>query len=367
MKSWQKKLVVGVVWWAIFFAWWLNKIYSTNWEFYMFQAGSWRHIYQEFLSGWVVSSVSDWIFVIGLVMSIPIYLIGWNLLLKIQWSKLLVGGLKKVKYMLLTGWYHIAGKQLNGGKKRKYTKKKSHKKVRPKPLHITQKSLERQSKSDESVDGVSETEATQNVGKSELDKDLYPSRFESDGPSFLDDEDIANIPLDDIQLPDREVVNEDITDLLVKNGYAIISEATIGDMPVSYVAVDKSHIYILKFDEESGDWLAGEEPFGGEKPFWFSESSHRISPVCELDEMIRAFVKRLNGVGIRHQVIPVLVKREGNIINAEDMQEIWHKMNVWVCRTYKGGPDELQTVTQIMPPSEGSASPDIVDLIQSAF
>ena len=86
--------------------------------------------------------------------------------------------------------------------------------------------------------------------------------------------------------------------------------------------------YALLFfygNEPLHDWLADEEDFNGEKPLWFSESSHCISPVYKVKE----YVDSLPAEEKRYE--PIVVLMDGStIINAYDMIEVWQEMGVVV-------------------------------------
>ncbi len=147
MKNWKRNLLVGFIWGLFFFAWWLNGFYQNNWRFNVFSLESWSYIYHEFIGGWVISATSDWIFLWVLILAIPAFIIGWNVCVKIRWRKTIGNLFKNTWYFLKRLWYKVCGKKaLIGKKKIKYVKKKSYKKVRPKPLHVTQKSMERAAK-----------------------------------------------------------------------------------------------------------------------------------------------------------------------------------------------------------------------------
>ena len=61
-----------------------------------------------------------------------------------------------------------------------------------------------------------------------------------------------------------------------------------------------------------------------------------------VSSLAKSFEDRLHKHGEREMAVkPVLVEKEGNIINAEDMISTWEKSGVLVCRTGIGGPDEL--------------------------
>lgn len=378
MKNWKRNLIVGFVWGLIFFLWWMAGFYSRNWGFDLFSVDSWRHLYREFVGGWVIYETSDWIFVLVLVLSVPLFIIGWNIVLKVKWRKTVLQGVKKIWYSLRRLSHKLFGKEVVVGKKKiKYIQKKSHKKQRPAPLYVSARAMERNAQkrtevASSSIGGTS-AGAMPSIGDVErlggsLDMIGGASKSSQDSyPSFLDDPDFDNISLDDIQLPTREALNEDIPDILIKGGYQVIANPEIGHIPVDFVAVDAQKIYVMVSDNEVGDWLADEERFNGEDPLWFSESSHRVSPIFTLNGELKQYAERLQKVGIAHEVIPVLIVKEGTIINAEDMQKTWDNMKIIVCRTHMGGPDELPSVAQAIPAITAPADMADIEKIRNAF
>ena len=91
-------------------------------------------------------------------------------------------------------------------------------------------------------------------------------------------------------------------------------------------------------DREPGDWLADEERFNDEEPLWFSESSHRISPVRKIDLAKRALLDKLDNAEMSFIVDAFVVIQIGNIINAEDMFETWDDLDINVTRIDRGTP-----------------------------
>ena len=378
MKNWKRNLIVGFIWGLIFFLWWMAGFYSRNWNFNLFSADSWRYLYQEFIGGWVISETSDWIFVLVLFLSIPFFVIGWNIMLKIKWRKTVFQGLKKIWYALRRLGHKLFGKEVVVGKKKiKYIQKKSHKKQRPAPLHMSARAMERNAQKRMENASAIAGGASMGIASSVGGADGFggslnvagdtPKSSQGSYPSFLDETDFDNISLDDIQLPSREALNEDIPDILIKGGYQVIANPEIGHMPVDFVAIDAQKIYVMVSDNEAGDWLADEERFNGEDPLWFSESSHRVSPIFMLNSALKQYAERLQKVGVVHEVIPVLIVKEGTIINAEDMQKTWDDMKIIVCRTHMGGPDELPTVAQAMPAVTAPADVADIEKIRNAF
>lgn len=375
MKNWKRNLFVGFVWGVIFFLWWMAEFYLRNWNFKLFSADSWSYLYDEFMGGWVISEASDWIFVLVLLLSIPFFIIGWNIILKIKWRKMVGGALKKVWYSLKRFWHYLFGKDIVVSKKKvKYMRKKSHKRQRPAPLNMSSRAMERQAQQRAEMSFEKQVQ-TNNVSSS------YSTGLDATGgipsmpnmsgnnsyPSFLNETDLDNISLDEVQMPSREPLVEDIPDILIKAGYQVIANPEIGAKSVDFVAIDAQKIYVLSFDNEVGDWLADEERFNGEDPLWFSESSHRASPIFLLNNELKQFDERLKNVSISHEVVPVLILKEGTIINAEDMQKTWDEMKIIVCRTHLGGPDELPSVAQAMPKASAPADVSDVEKIRNAF
>ena len=133
-----------------------------------------------------------------------------------------------------------------------------------------------------------------------------------------------------------------VMDVLNQKGYDVISSAIISGTTVDYIAVSKNEILLCIVDREIGDWLADEEKFNDEEPLWFSESSHRISPVRKID-LARDIVKtKLAVADFNFDVVSYVVIQSGNIINAEDMFDIWNSMNINVTRINRGSPKEIR-------------------------
>lgn len=369
MKNMKRTFLVGLIWGLIFFLWWLKGFLHQNWNFDLFSLASWKYLYNEFVGGWVISATSDWIFLWTLILAIPLFVLGWNIFLKVKWRQTFLTPLKKLLYFL-------RGKKAAVTKKKyKYAKKKSHKKVRPVPLYTSAKALERNAKSD-SKRKTAAAGAVAGAGAMAMTTPSYSAPQQSmpmsmpsneTVPSFLDDEDLANMSLDDIELPTRTAVTENIPDILIKAGYKVIADIELSGIPVEFAAIDGAKVLLLVADNETGDWLADEEKFNGEEPLWFSESSHRVSPVYKVLEMAKTFTEKLKKLNDKHEVVPVLMKKDGTILNAEDMKSTWKEMGIIVCRTNLGGPDELLTVEQAVPAFDGEATAADVELIQNAF
>ena len=164
--------------------------------------------------------------------------------------------------------------------------------------------------------------------------------------SPMDEDDFDKILLEDIKLPERVRLEEDLESVLEKAGYSLLHNVKLGNLTAEYLAVGENRIIVCQIDPEEGDWLADEERFNGEDPLWFSESSHRISPVFKLLEEVKKLSTRLSTSGFVGSVAPVFVVKKGTIINAEDMLSTWKEMSISVCRTDMGGPDDLKSFTE---------------------
>ena len=153
--------------------------------------------------------------------------------------------------------------------------------------------------------------------------------------------DMAQMPLEEIHLPERPTVVEDLDAIFAERGYQVISKVKLQGGLLDYVAVSKDTILAGLLDQYPSDWLADEESFNGEDPLWFSEVDHRVSPVFILKKLCDELKNILGEQAQRFMIKPLLIEQKGNIINAEDMMKSWVEMNVSVCRTDKGGPDDL--------------------------
>lgn len=139
-----------------------------------------------------------------------------------------------------------------------------------------------------------------------------------------------------------------VLDVIKQKGYDVIPSAIIKNTTIDYVAVSKNQVILCLIDKESGDWLADEEKFNDEEPLWFSESSHRISPVRKID-IARDILKTKLALGdMNFEIISYVVIQSGNIINAEDMFEIWNGMNINVTRINRGTPKEIQLFSKTL-------------------
>ena len=131
---------------------------------------------------------------------------------------------------------------------------------------------------------------------------------------------------------------------------------TLGKIMADYVAVSADKMLVLLVDKEQGDWLADEERFNDEEPLWFSESSHRVSPVRKAVLAADAADDLIQKADMDIEVKPYVVIVAANIINAEDMYDVWDDLDVQVVRFAKGSPSELTPFSKAVSDAEDNLS-----------
>lgn len=384
MKKLGRTLRVGFVVGLIFFGWYMRDfLYQggnpKGWHFKLFSWTHWSYVWNEFKSGWVISAKSDWIFLLSVVIMIPIFLLLWWVSVKISWRKSFMTVLRQIKNF----FFKPSAKQIIR-KKIKLKTKASHKKVRPAPMVTIGRPAAKQtgrtmdaekfatpvnSSAEDNIASMPQTSFQPAVGvpKPTFEMGTNPFAEEETAQSLPLDENISNIPLDSIQLPERIRLEEDLVGILSAANYQVIQDATIGKLKVSYVGVSENTVVLCLTDAEKGDWLADEEFFNEEEPLWFSESSHRISPVYALLTAAKGFAKKGTEKGLTQEVVPILIEKDGTIINAGDMLETWRKMGVLVCRTDLGGPEELPSFGAVLPKASDKGEPALVEAVQALF
>lgn len=140
-----------------------------------------------------------------------------------------------------------------------------------------------------------------------------------------------------------------VLDVIKQHGFDVIAGATIKNNLIDFIGVAQNQIVLCLIDKETGDWLADEERFNDEEPLWFSESSHRISPVRKVDIARKVLTETLDTQGLRFEVKPFVIVSIGNIINAEDMFDIWDDLGVNVTRIDRGTPKEIKLFARTLP------------------
>lgn len=358
-KEWHRNMIIGAVVAAIFFGWWLRGFLYSNWHFHLFSGRSWSYVANEFESGWTLNAKSDWIFLLTLLLSIPCFLYIWYLCTKVRWRKLF----KKAWKWLLAVWALLWAKKTVKNNKKKQTvlapppppaAKGVVSSARPKPLGHFTPSINVPA----NQEAVSSDMPAPTFSKTSANVE-YPAQDSgfSNGASL--DPDISNIPLEDIQLPQREPVVEDVPGLFVAAGYQLIKDVKTSLQTLEFLAVGAEKIYAVLMDREAGDWLAEEEPFNGEAPLWFSEIDHRVSPVYELKQGVAELQATLSESFPDKTVQAFMIEEKGNIINAEEMMRAWKELDVIVARTDVGGTEDLPVTALAIPETAPASAAEI--------
>ena len=347
-NEWSRNVVVGLIV-AVLFGWWLRGFLYFNWHFKLFSSSSWSYVANELESGWMLGSVSDWIFLLTLLLAVPAFLYLWYLCAKIRWRQLVKKILK---------WFVLLGKKIV-----RFFKGTSHHTktilAPPPPPAPVQHDTKIQPARPRAMGFQGMATPTQEKPKGNIFTDTIssgptftamPQSMDNVGgsPAIHPEEDFANIPLEDIQLPERKAVTEDIPALFAKAGYDLIPDIKTKQQHLDFLAVCGDTILACLFDRESGDWLAEEEPFNGEAPLWFSEVDHRVSPIYELRQSVEELQSIISASMPDMKVKGMMIEEKGNIINAEEMLRIWQELSVIVCRTDIGGTDDLPLTADVL-------------------
>ncbi len=170
-------------------------------------------------------------------------------------------------------------------------------------------------------------------------------------------------PKENISEP--QIPNNPVADILMQKGYDVVSNLTIKNTLVDFIGVAEGKICLCLVDKEPGDWLADEERFNDEEPLWFSESSHRISPVRKADIVCQALSDKLESNNdVDFEIKPFVIIQMGNIINAEDMFEVWDEIGVEVTRINRGSPKEIKLFSKSIEEAEGKLSKNKLDTLK---
>ena len=354
MKNPKRTLLIGVIVWLLFFGWWYRGFLLINWRFRLFSFGSWRHLANEFRQGWRISSLGDWIFILSCILSVPCFILLWYLFNKIHWTKLF----KKIWRWIKSPFLTKKKKELKKAEAA-YAPKKAPAPLyqqRPRPIPSNGSNFSTINVSPQ-MGFLNNSTAIQNMPTDtsmmpfpetqSSFSDLSPAPAQKNFEPFTNEAfaKMANTPISEVEIPKMEPAVEDIPALLEKNGYTLADPSIISDLPLDFVAFAEEELLLALCDKETGDWLADEESFNDEDPLWFSETDHRVSPVFQLKQLAGKIQEKLGDQIIVH---PLLIEKNGTIINAEDMLKTWNDLHVSVARTAEGGPVELPTVSEIL-------------------
>ena len=400
-------VLVGLCW-SVFFIEGIRVIMLTNWHFDIFRSTHWLHAWNLWLSGWVIDEPKEWAFILIVLTSIPVWITVWAALSTIKWGSIFAF-LSILPLKIFNSIFEKQVKKIaNTASVKVVKKKKSYKEIRPKSVrgpiedNSTPKSIfdeERKA----ALSGVtikpkprpSVTPATPT--KTET-KEFTHSLFEMEDAEPLDFDLFAETPAptskdtstktEESPVPKKENYQNESKkktpekasnsqtnkqksggvnssfELLKQKGYDIITGATIKNTFIDFIGVSKTQICMCLNDKEPGDWLADEERFNDEEPLWFSESSHRISPVRKVDLARITFEEKLKDADLSFEVIPFVIEQIGNIINAEDMLDVWKDIGVKVTRIDRGTPKEIPLFAKTLEDADGNVDKAVFEKIK---
>lgn len=312
--------------WTIGYFFWFQRMMIALWQFNPMSKQHWLYIWNQWQNGWVIQSAGEWAFVILLFAVVPVWLTGGAILCTIPWLKWLKVILMFPLRLLIN---KIKERRKNVKTARpKVTKKKSYKQTRPPAIRAGSGRIKHPGKAPEKETVAAVSAAPAAAPAAERPQETFaPVAQKTPVPTAS-----------------SASSGGSVLDILQSAGYRLISDAKIAGKKIDFVAVAADHILLCLIDSESGDWLADEERFNDEEPLWFSESNHRISPVRVVLNARDSLSPQLSGSARGMVIKAMVVIRQGTIINAEDMFEVWNGLNVTVCRHEEGGPDEIASL-----------------------
>lgn len=367
-KKLKQNAPVFILWTLIYWGY-LYWFFRKNWEFHIFSSKDWQFFVEQWDNGWVVHGTDQWVFILVLLVAIPVWYFVLKLLLPLPYKKW-------YEDIFFDSIYKRKMEHLHDTEQAQVTKRPSYRKVRPKELpHGITKPVTQPTEA-EAAPAPTPTQisdipafhpqsaAAQSSPSAAKPKLTVPMTITSADPFHLQDsiyedetelpqepaEPIVAVPFEDME-ESVKPVKEDLQQIMEKQ-CAVFPNATVDGAPVSFIAVGGSTVYLCQVDDAEGDWLADEEPFGSEAPLWFSDRSHRVSPVFELTKKQEKVQQMLLRNDIQANCRPVLIKTQGVILNAEEMTSAWQNADVIVCRSQSGGPASLPLFKTAFPKEE---------------
>ena len=400
------------IFWSIFFLEGIRVILLTNWRFDIFLGRHWRHLQNLWMQGWVIDDPKEWAFVLIILTFIPLWLTGWAALSLIAWDQLIIkAALFPIR--IFRRFFYKPVKIISNKKSGKtLKKKKSYKEIRPRsirapidermeealprPTTLSNQVIKNTPKQAAPAPTFQALSSPAPQETKSFDHSLF--QFDDDnGDDFDFNCDAFDTPAEkpresitpkpepakensrqqskDRNNRDRRDNNKrdnrknqpakpetqttapqhatgSTIDIIKQKGYEVITGATLHNNLIDFIGIADKQICICLLDKEPGDWLADEERFNDEEPLWFSESSHRISPVRKVDLARQALEEKLKEADFSFSIKPYVIIQLGNIINAEDMFEIWNDMNINVTRIDRGTPKELKLFAKTLDEAE---------------
>ncbi|HBO59782.1 MAG TPA: hypothetical protein DD624_07735 [Alphaproteobacteria bacterium] len=317
--------------WTFGFSFWFQRLMLAGWRFNPFDGVHWHYLQRQWQSGWTITSLREWLFVLLLFAAIPVWLTGWAVLTTVAWKKwfkvILMFPLKLAQKM----WKKHKENRAQTVRP-KITKRKSYKQTRPAAVRASTGRIAKVADKEAAQEKEKEKEKEQQKAHSHSHKEHKPA------PEPAPKKEKAAQPA----AAAAASGDGSIGDALRSAGYKLLQDVKIAGKAVDFIGMCADHLLLCLVDSENGDWLADEERFNDEEPLWFSESNHRISPVRVVLNARDALLPMLSGAARGMEIKPMVVINQGTIINAEDMFEVWDNLKVSVCRHGAGGPDEIK-------------------------
>lgn len=410
-------VIVGLIW-SVFFLEGIRVILLTNWHFDLIDSRHWRYLWDLWTNGWVIDNRREWAFILIILSFIPLWLTGWASLSLVKWEILFQNIWDKLcflyrKYILKNEKEEATNKKVV--MRPVIKRKKSYKEIRPRNLNairvtpsentpppspiannrtlpnvkpiITPTVAPSQTNSildhslfkfdvddsdfDLNFDDLDQIQSKPKEKEPKIEPESQPenkpqpkqndrkqdrSQKNNDNNNRSKDNKRNNrpIPSSSVQAPTPKNIGNSSLEVIKQKGYQVITSATIKNNFIDFIGVADGQLCICVVDKETGDWLADEERFNDEEPLWFSESSHRISPVRGADIAQKYLSEKLKENGFDFKISTYVIIQYGNIINAEDMFETWDSMNINVVRIDRGMPRELKLFAKSLEDADSS-------------
>ncbi|MCP4392902.1 MAG: hypothetical protein GY804_01320 [Alphaproteobacteria bacterium] len=169
-----------------------------------------------------------------------------------------------------------------------------------------------------------------------------------------------------------ELIHQAVSQFLEDKAYKVFKDVALGDNVMDFLAISEGRIVLVGIDEEGGEWLANEEKMEGDEcPEWMSTTT-RESPVNMVMQSYITLVPMLRETFGDDVILPinvVLILSSANIINVEEVREVWINIGASVVRhkhSTENVPKELDLFADILPAAKGhEASDDMIKKIET--
>lgn len=408
------RIVLVGIFWSIFFLEGIRVIMLTNWRFDILRSTHWEHAWNLWLDGWIIDDPKEWAFVLIILTFVPLWLTGWAALSMVKWGHLF-GWTLALPLKFFNKVFEKPVKIIaNTASVKVVKKKKSYKEIRPQSIRAPIESSSYAQTSAKTGNKatpprlqptpispkkeINDTAAFDHSlfqfddkEMNEFDFDLFDEKSKEEAP-IKPAETVANASENNNNPKNKKNKNKGTNsqntpapsnkspaaneaprpnsssnstlDILKQKGYEVVTGTTIKNTLIDFIGISNNQICLCLNDKEPGDWLADEERFNDEEPLWFSESSHRISPVRKVDIARLILNEKLADADLKFTIDAYVIEQIGNIINAEDMFEIWDGMKINVTRIDRGTPKELKLFAKALDDANGKINNDKLEKVK---